>query len=83
MKNVTVTLDDELYRKTRIFAAEADTSVTALVRDFLTSLHGESVSMKASSPVARIEAALEKVRKNHPRFKNGGRLSREELHERA
>ena len=32
MKNITVTLDDETYRKARIRAAELDTSVSAVVR---------------------------------------------------
>ncbi len=35
MKNITVSLEDDLYRKARVAAAEADTSVTALVREFL------------------------------------------------
>jgi len=35
MKNITVSLDDELYRCSRIAAAESDTSVTALVWEFL------------------------------------------------
>ena len=30
MKNIIVTLDDHLYRKSRITAAQADTTVTAL-----------------------------------------------------
>ena len=36
MKNITVTLDDETYRKARIRAAELDTSVSAVVRKYLT-----------------------------------------------
>ena len=36
MKNITVTLDDETYRKARIRAAELDTSVSAIVRKYLT-----------------------------------------------
>ena len=38
MKNITVTVGDETYRKARIKAAERDTSVSALVKHFLTSL---------------------------------------------
>lgn len=40
MKNITVTVDDETYRKARIKAAERDTSVSALVKRFLTDLAG-------------------------------------------
>ena len=35
MKNITVTVDDETYRRARIKAAEQDTSVSALVKRFL------------------------------------------------
>lgn len=38
MKNVTVTLDDELYEQSRVLAAQRKTTVTGLVRDYLTSL---------------------------------------------
>jgi len=36
MKNITLKIDDETYRKARIKAAEADTSLSAVVREFLT-----------------------------------------------
>lgn len=35
MKNITLKIDDETYRRARIRAAEAGTSVSAMVRDFL------------------------------------------------
>ena len=38
MKNITVSLDDETYRNARMKAAELDTSVSALVRRYLTEL---------------------------------------------
>jgi len=38
MKNITVSLDDETYRKARMMAAELDTSVSALVKRYLTEL---------------------------------------------
>ncbi len=38
MKRVTVNLDDETYRLARIRAAELNTSVSALMRDYLTKL---------------------------------------------
>jgi plasmid stability protein len=40
VKNITVSLPDLVYRRARIKAAERDTSVTALVREFLTRLGG-------------------------------------------
>ena len=43
MKNITVSVDDETYRRARIKAAERDTSVSGLVKRFLTELAaGES-----------------------------------------
>ena len=38
MKNITVSVDEETHRMARIRAAELDTSVSALVREFLRSL---------------------------------------------
>lgn len=35
MKNITLKIDDETYRKARLRAAEKGTSLSALVRDFL------------------------------------------------
>lgn len=35
MRNITVTVDDDTHRLARLKAAELDTSVSALVRDFL------------------------------------------------
>ena len=38
MRNITVTVDEETHRKARVWAAELDTSVSALVREFLQGL---------------------------------------------
>lgn len=38
VKNITVSLDDEAYRRARIKAAEMDRSLSSLVRDYLESL---------------------------------------------
>lgn len=35
MKNITLKIDDETYRRARIYAAEKETSLSALVRDYL------------------------------------------------
>lgn len=43
MRNITVSLPDDVYRRARIAAAERDTSVSMLVREFLVALaSGES-----------------------------------------
>ncbi len=38
MKNITVSVDDETYRRARITAAERGRSVSAMVREYLASL---------------------------------------------
>ena len=35
MKNITLKVDDDTYRKARVRAAQAGTSVSAMVREFL------------------------------------------------
>jgi plasmid stability protein len=43
VKNITVTIEDELYRAARVQAAKQDTSVSALVRGYLKALaHGRA-----------------------------------------
>jgi hypothetical protein len=44
MKNITVTVQDETYREARVWAAKQSTTVSALVRRFLESLHEPSFS---------------------------------------
>ena len=41
MKNITLKIDDETYRKARVRAAEQGTSVSAMVKDFLVKQAGE------------------------------------------
>lgn len=44
MKDITVSIDDETYRRACIRAAEQDTSVSALIKRFLTELPLERVT---------------------------------------
>lgn len=41
MKNITLKIDDDTYRKARVRAAQQGTSLSALVRDFLIGQAGE------------------------------------------
>jgi plasmid stability protein len=76
MKTITVTLDDETYRKARIRAAELDTSVSAVVRKYLTEFaEGESRFERLKK---QEEALLAKIET----FSAEERLSRDELHDR-
>lgn len=76
MKNITVSLPDEVYRRARVRAAERDTSVTALVREFLTKLaQGESDWEHGKRLQREVLASIRS-------FRAGDRLSREKVHQR-
>ncbi|MFT4586319.1 MAG: plasmid stability protein [Candidatus Binatia bacterium] len=83
MKNITVSLEDDLYRKARVAAAETDSSVTALVREFLTTLTAEgNRATEVGKDSSAILETIEKIRKRHPGFDPSNRLSRDEVHAR-
>lgn len=77
MKNLTVSLPSEIYRRARITAAERDTSVSALVREFLSELAGGAADFKRRK---RLQAAVQASIKS---FRASDGLPRHELHERA
>jgi hypothetical protein len=78
MKNITVSLDDETYRNARMKAAELDTSVSALVKRYLTELGtGETEFQR----LERLERAL---RARIPAgFRAADNLARDQVHERG
>jgi plasmid stability protein len=76
VKNVTVSVPDEVYRAARIRAAERGTSLSALVTEYLRRLSGED-------EFSRMEAEQRLVQQQIKRFRAGDRLDREELHRRA
>jgi uncharacterized protein YdaU (DUF1376 family) len=76
MKNITVAVDDETYRRARIKAAERDTSVSALVKHFLAEL---AVGESDNERLKREERAL---RERIATFRAADRIPREDLHRR-
>lgn len=71
MANLTITIDDELLKRARIRALEQDTSVNALLRDYLTAFAG--VERDALEEVVRMAGRA--------RSSSGGRKwKREEAH---
>ena len=50
MKNVTIALDDEIHRRARIRAAEMGTSLSALVKDYLTQLVDDGYRASPPAP---------------------------------
>jgi len=76
VKNVTVSLPAEVYRRARMKAAERDTSVSALVREFLLSLGEED------SDFARRKRLQDETLRSVHRFSARSRLGRDALHRR-
>lgn len=77
MKNVTVSIPDDVYRLARVRAAESDSSVSALVAAHLRSLGDRDAEFE------RLEAQQRAIQQRITRFRAGDRLSRDELHERT
>jgi hypothetical protein len=76
MKNITVSLDDETYRRARMIAAERDTSVSALVKRFLTELAGGETEFE------RLKRLEHETRARIVNFSASDRLPRDELYDR-
>jgi plasmid stability protein len=77
MKNITVTVPDEVYRRARIRAAEEGRSVSALVTEYLRGLAGRDAEFN------RLEALQRRVQADITRFRGGDRLDRSRIHDRA
>lgn len=77
MKNITVSVPEDVYRAARIRAAEGGSSVSALVTHYLRSLE------ERESEFLRLEALQSRVLAEVDRFRGADRLGRDEIHERA
>lgn len=76
MKNITVSVDDETYRKARMRAAELDTSVSAVVRNFL------SEFAEGQTRFERLQKQEEDLLAQIEKFTAEDLLPREALHDR-
>ncbi|CAN5724288.1 hypothetical protein BH18ACT7_BH18ACT7_04630 [soil metagenome] len=77
MKNITVSVPDDVYREARIRAAESGVSVSALVTEHLRSLSARN------DEFARLEAQQHRVQDEISSFSARDRLDRDEIHTRA
>jgi plasmid stability protein len=83
VKNITVSLPEDVYRNARIRAAERDTSVSALVRDFLLQLGSDDSDFERKK---RHQDQL--IQAIHDRgyvageFSTSSRLKRDAIHDR-
>ena len=80
MKNITVSVDEEVYHRARIRAAERRTSVSALVRDALQELAAEETEFEQSARLER--EVLGRLRERGSTFSASRRLNRDEAHDR-
>lgn len=77
MGNLTLTIDDELLKRARMRALERNTSVNALVREYLQGLAGENPADEG------IRAFLDIAQRGGASSGAGGRSwTRDELHAR-
>ncbi|HEY3850243.1 MAG TPA: hypothetical protein VGL87_04685 [Steroidobacteraceae bacterium] len=76
MKNITVSLEDDIYRRARMVAAERDTSVSALVKGFLISLGA------GETQVERLKREERALRERITAFRASDKLPRDALHDR-
>ena len=77
MRNITVAVDDDTYRRARIAAAERDTSVSALVKVYL-----QQLASKETEP-ERLRRQAREIRSQIRNFSASNRLSRQEVHGRT
>ena len=77
MRNITVSVPDDVYRLARIRAAEQGRSVSALVTDYLKGLSGTDAEF------VRLQELQTKVQEEIGQFRGADRLSRDGVHDRA
>ena len=77
MRNITVSVPDEVYRVARIRAAEQGRSLSAIVSAYLLSLSGRETEF------ARLEVQQRRIQGQIRRFRAVDRLPRGEVHDRA
>ncbi|HVB15790.1 MAG TPA: DUF6364 family protein [Stellaceae bacterium] len=76
MKNLTVSLDDETYRRARMIAAQRDTSVSALVKRFLVELASGETEFE------RLKRQEREIRERIANFSASENVPRDELYNR-
>jgi hypothetical protein len=79
MKNITLSLDEETYRKARIAAARRDASVSSLVKQYLQTLAATEIPNEKPAP--ELDTLLAEIAIRHPGFSCRENLSREALYE--
>lgn len=80
MKNITVSVGDEVYHRARVYAAEHGTSISAVVRDLLETITLEETEAER---LQRLEVeTVARIASRRGEFSAANRLTREEAHDR-
>ena len=83
MKNITVSVDEETYRRSRIKAGEIGTSVSALVRAYLMDLVERGTPESRFDRLRRLQdETLEAIHARGGGLRAADNLQRDTLHER-
>ena len=83
MKNITISIDDELYRQARMKAAEQSTSISALFKNFLVRLTvGESAETEFQRLAREEQELFAELDAKGLGLNPAYNLTRDELHDR-
>lgn len=83
MKNITVSLDDDTYRLSCIVAAENDTSISAMVREYLRNLVRDRTSVPSFEELEKDQDELiDSILRMGGGLRPSENLSRDDLHNR-
>jgi plasmid stability protein len=77
VKNLTVSVPEDVYRAARVRAAQEDSSVSALVADYLRSLSEDEGRFE------RLEAQQKRIQAEIKGFSARHNVDRDSLHDRA
>lgn len=80
VKNITVSVDDDLHSRARVRAAEMGTTVSALVREYLVRLVTDEAGF--DSLLREQDALIARIRRDSPGFGAAQRVTRDEVHQR-
>lgn len=76
MSNITMTLDDEIIKKVKKIAVEKNTTLTGLVRDYLT-----GIAKREDQRMEEVISQLSEIMNSSDMVVGGITWTRDELHE--
>jgi len=80
VKNITVSVEDELYRKARVVAAQRETSLSGLVRNHLQELVKEAEMGPEQQKREHLAAVFDKLANGTRKHPPLGKLKRDEIY---